>query len=267
MSNFNCCYVNDKVLTQEQWDAKGDDEMIIVRYFKETVVTENGETREDYGFIFTTKTLIKNLEKCHLEMNTEGIVLCLDGTFRLCINGYVLLLFGTDHPNLSGPHSHSFVPFGFAFCRAETTIANRWLIEGIITCFKIFVLKDEFAVVNVVAAIIDHSAAIRAALITLFPMIVILSCWAHVIRNARKNAAGYFDCIDDDGASHKKPYVPNGVSFFDEHIHPILCRIHLATNINQFNNLVIAFENKFSTICPEFVQLFVSENCSEDWNG
>ena len=107
--------------------------------FEEAVKQDLGPDLLSVGFVCTTKNILtKNLGNCYRVMNSEGIIACLDGTWRLLINGWPLLIFGTDLVKLgkenSEGDSHTFVPFGFCFCRAETERegkcgVNKWYFK------------------------------------------------------------------------------------------------------------------------------------------
>ena len=242
---------------------------MVLSWFEEIYKQEDGVEILSIGFNFTTKNIMyNNMLGCYRVMNDEGIILCIDGTWRLVINGWPLLIIGTDFMNTENEHSHSFAPFGFCFCRAETEKANIELISSIIAAFKKFILEDIEANFNVIGGILDHSNAIRNALLHCFPHIVIMSCWAHVLRNARIISGKRYDVRDDKNVIiGKEPYVTGGTATFDDLLHPIIVRIHLAANDFQFENLVAAFKRKFYPICPAFVDHFIAVNCSKEWRN
>jgi hypothetical protein len=252
----------------EDWNR-----LIIIHYFEEEVVVDDAsvggaaaKTGMSIGIVFTTKRLlIEHFKPCYDAQNREGLVVSLDGTWRLVVGDRPLLVFGADYL-CEESQSHSFVPWCFCWSKSENLFATDALISKFVLACNLFIFKDTDEPINVKVGIIDHSAALRAALVKNFPHIYIVSCWAHLSRNARTVAGQSYD-DESSGLKLKIPYVVGGKNFFDEEIMPYLRRMHLSQTESEFDSFTDALRAKFGTICPRFIDRFTEENCSPDWKG
>ena len=241
------------------------DRIIILHYFEEEVVlVDDAKTGMSIGIVFTTKRLLMDhFKPAYDAQNKEGLVVSLDGTWRLVVGDRPLLVFGSDYL-CEKSQSHSFVPWCFCWSKSENIVATDFLISKFVNACNLFILSDTDDAINVLVGIIDHSAALRAALVKNFPHIYIVSCWAHLSRNARTVAGQSYE---DESSGLKIPFITGGKVFFDNEIFPYLQRMHMSQTESEFDSFVDALKTKFSTYCPKFIDRFIDENCSPDWKG
>lgn len=136
--------------------------IMTLRKFAIDEISETGEHVACVGFSFTSRNLMENFYNCYTVQNEEGIVFCIDGTYKLVVNGWVLLAFGTDlcvQPRMGS--AHSFIPFGFVFCKSESRLAFEVSISSHWEALKVFYALPEATMLNVICCVQDHSEAIR----------------------------------------------------------------------------------------------------------
>lgn len=120
---------------------------------------KNGELVKCVGFCLTSKRLSLNGYNTYLACNSEGIVIAVDGTYKLTINGWPLLLLGTDQALDDNKMKHSFIPFGLAWVMSEPQLAYEKLLNSYLDSLRVF-----FAVegnINIAVGLCDHADAIK----------------------------------------------------------------------------------------------------------
>lgn len=108
---------------------------------------------------------MRNGYKSYLTCNGEGIVLSVDGTYKLSVNEWPLLILGTDQCLESTMMKHSMLPILFAWVMSEPQHAYEALMQAYIDSLMTFfgVVGD----INVATGICDHADAIRYSQIRL----------------------------------------------------------------------------------------------------
>ena len=107
---------------------------IIIGEFNQAAQNDEGKLVPCQGFIGSSKAMLNNLEKL-AAAQPEGIILYLDGTYKLLINGWVLILLGgvTLKFSPTGISSHSFVPVLECITRSECEPAFAALFQTFCT--------------------------------------------------------------------------------------------------------------------------------------
>ena len=133
----------------------------VVGEFDQSAINDEGETVPCHGFIGTSKIMLDNIKLLSLAQ-PDGLVLYIDGTYKLLTNGWVLILLGgvTLKINNSGDCSHSFVPILECLTRSECEPA----FAAIYKCFC--KMADEYSNIALKVSVImqDHCQASANAL-------------------------------------------------------------------------------------------------------
>ena len=126
---------------------------------------------------------------------TNGVDLADDGTYKLMLNDWVLIVIGIRYlsrksdirANYRGDEefSHSFLPVIYGLSKSESTLAYSRCFESFNKVFHTFFPSSSFRVHSVT---MDHSWAIRNGAVAAFgDEIRIISCWVHVLRKCKEN--------------------------------------------------------------------------------
>jgi len=142
-------------------DAVPMDRFVVLGQFNQSATNDEGETVQCQGFIASNKMMLDNIQLLHVAQ-PDGLVLYLDGTYKLLDNGWVLILLGGVTLNVSayGECSHSFVPILHCLTRSECEPAFA-------AVFKTFTqLADEYAgiILKIDVVMQDHCQASANAL-------------------------------------------------------------------------------------------------------
>lgn len=133
----------------------------VVGSFDQSAINDDGDTVPCHGFIGTSKVMLDNIKLLSLAQ-PDGLVLYIDGTYKLLTNGWVLILLGgvTLKMNNSGECSHSFVPILECLTRSECEPA----FSAIYKCFC--KVADEYSNIALKVAVVmqDHCQASANAL-------------------------------------------------------------------------------------------------------
>lgn len=128
------------------------------------------------------------------------------GTYKLSDNGWVLLAVGTDiiRDETRERSDHSFIPFLFGWTRAESAACYHALFLQLLLCLAFFYnVPVDFLKSKVKFVVMDRSSSILAGAKPVFPLIEVLSCYAHFIRKVGdKNVL-----LQDTGSLSKLDYM------------------------------------------------------------
>ena len=133
-----------------------EEKYFIIREFDQ--LARNDEDREVpcQGFIGSNKRMLNNLSKL-VSVQPDRLILYLDGTYKLLINGWVLILLGgvTLKQSVSGAISHSFVPVLECITRSECEPAFAALFSAFCD------VADKYAAVRLKISVVvqDHCQA------------------------------------------------------------------------------------------------------------
>ena len=157
--------------------------------------TQNGLDIVSQGFVFSSKYLLEQFYS-RLTLMPKGIALLLDGTFKLIVNGWVLLVLGMEvivrgssgKDNFGGNESfvHSCRPIVFAVFRAENCVSVVEMLKALEIFhdnwkLSLLPLKD-----RILSVTIDHSEPLRKGCLEFLGVDKIIDCYAHMIRNLKK---------------------------------------------------------------------------------
>eukprot|EP00644_Phytophthora_capsici_P013284 jgi/Phyca11/101126/e_gw1.5.410.1 len=143
------------------------DELIVLHTFQEKL----SDDEVSLGILFTNRRLFRNLLFAREGHRHHGIVVSVDGTYRLHHGGWTLVPFGTVGVIYDSRHgySHRFFPIAYLFVRSETTKSYDEDIRNKCVDFLGWSLKVQFGT-------LDHADCIAAAFKMNWPNIVLLSC-------------------------------------------------------------------------------------------
>ncbi|ETP24493.1 hypothetical protein F441_02512, partial [Phytophthora nicotianae CJ01A1] len=145
------------------------DELIVLHTFQEKL----SDDEVSLGVLFTSRRLFRNLLFARKGHRHHGIVVSVDGTYRLHHGGWTLVPFGTVGVIYDSRHgySHRFFPIAYLFVRSETTKSYDELfkvIQNKCVDFLGWSLKVQFGT-------LDHADCVAAAFKMNWPNIVLLS--------------------------------------------------------------------------------------------
>jgi len=174
-------YGNNKlVTTKEEFDALGEDDLIVLQVFDKEVFDNSTKSNvRCYGFAYTSKNIIQNAcrqnedDKC----NTPR---CMDTSFNLDKEGWAHYSYGCNHLRRAadGKMRHQFRPFSFGINRTEVGSFYEMLIASTDNFVKTFYHLDIHATITC----IDHNAGGAKAILDTAGEVTL--CWPHIIRTA-----------------------------------------------------------------------------------
>ena len=148
------------------------DKYFIIGEFDQLAKNDEDKEVPCQGFIGSSKSILNNLTKL-TQAQPDGLVLYLDGTYKLLINGWVLILLGgvTIKLTSAGAYSHSFVPILECITRSECEPAFSALFRAL--CL----VADKYATMTLKISVLvqDHcqasANAVRNTLQRLLPQV------------------------------------------------------------------------------------------------
>jgi hypothetical protein len=168
---------------------KSTDPIVIDSY-----VSMNESNKQTVGCVVSCKKLIHTFIEFLDSCGNNGLDLAIDGTYKLIINNWVIIVLGTrylsrssdENPNTSTEeYTHSFVPFVFGLCQSESKESFECLFNSL---YKIVHQFYPGKYLKVHSIIMDHSAPCRSGAVSIFGEdVIVLSCWVHVLRNCKKH--------------------------------------------------------------------------------
>ena len=106
-------YINSKIISScEAYNSFNSDTECFLLHSFDYNTTYQKEHLTTSGFVFTNKVFMNNINKC-IYAQPSGLRLSWDGTYKICQNGWKLILFGSTGIiiNENGLITHHFVPF------------------------------------------------------------------------------------------------------------------------------------------------------------
>ncbi|KAE8966064.1 hypothetical protein PR002_g28483 [Phytophthora rubi] len=189
--------------------------MIILDEFEHTS-TDGGKEIESMGIIVTTRALFSNVRQAVQDQGPD-LVMSTDGTYRLHFGGWTLVdCGGISVETSSSGFVQRFRPWLYMFVRTECTYAYQRMFAALVKYASLFYGVD----VSVRSASIDHSDAIASALAIVWPAVEVLTCWEHLLRQARKQTK-----------------LTNRKDFVKEFVQPHLRLLHASRSLRQFRAL------------------------------
>jgi hypothetical protein len=114
-------YINSKIIaSSEAYNSlNSNTECFILHSFDYNTTCQNQQLTTS-GFVFTNKILMNNIIKC-TAAQPSGLRLSWDGTYKICQNGWTLILFGSTGIRIAenGLIAHHIVPFSCTLTRTE----------------------------------------------------------------------------------------------------------------------------------------------------
>lgn len=79
------------------------DNLLVLRVFEHTFITESGESDQSIGIVFTSRRLFDNVRRAIEGQSGDGggVLGAVDGTYKLHYGQWVLATFGTYSTNCS----------------------------------------------------------------------------------------------------------------------------------------------------------------------
>ena len=149
IENVDCTLDDDKILIAKLW------------------VTPN-----KYQLVITTKNMLKLLSYGEL-------VLCMDSAYKCLWNRWPVHIIGAMDKH------HHFHPVGYMFCSNEDADSHTIFVQSLVNAYeKLFGSQPD-----VKCSLNDNCDAIFKAFSTVFPLVFMLNCFAHmIVRNLPKYA-------------------------------------------------------------------------------
>ncbi|GMF33043.1 unnamed protein product [Phytophthora lilii] len=175
------CQSRDVLEQPDPDDFPRMNELIVLERIQD-YFTEGDKEIPTLGLIFTSQALFGNVKKA-VEAQGTSLAMSTDGTYRIHCLGWTLVDAGGISVEWeTTEHVHRFRPWLYMFVRTECSLAYERMFATLVTCAKRFFDIN----VKVATCRIDHSSAIASALKTVWPEVAILSCWEHLLAQARK---------------------------------------------------------------------------------
>jgi len=237
---------------KEHLDNYDKSSLIIVKEFTQN--KNYGNNIDTFnGFVFTSRKMIEDIDLA-IKLQPHGIRLMSDGTYKLILGGYCILITGTVDIKVSnnGEYSHTFRPFLFALASSENTEAYVALFQALkdLTTWAINGHPPFIAPVHCQ----DRCDAARNAFKNVFhpntnDAYVIKPCYVHLIRNIQQNRSKMLK-----------------TSFYDE-VLTDMDHMHHCKNDKIFklmtSQIIKSWKNKGEI---DFTNWFISELLHDNWS-
>jgi len=174
------CSSRAQFMATEGTAGRRMDEMIVLDAFS-FEGQEDGEGTS-FGVVVTTRRVFRNVLSSVRDQ--PGSLLCAtDGTYKLHFGGWTVVDCGSVALSWSrGKYVHRFIPWVYMFVRTESKAAYARMFEVVCDRARMFLGVE----VQVSFGSLDHSDAIAAAFIEVWPEVTLITCWPHMARNARQ---------------------------------------------------------------------------------
>lgn len=153
-------------------------ELLVLNTFEHSVEAGVVST----GLVITSRAVFAKVLKTH-DNQGDSAVCATDGTYKLHFGEWVLVDCGTVAAGYErGGFVRQFRPWAYLFVRSECAFAYTSLFSTIQQCAENFNRID----LQLAWTTINHTSAIALTLRTVWPRINVVTCWPHLIRQARK---------------------------------------------------------------------------------
>jgi hypothetical protein len=188
-------FINLKTVkaNSEEYHKLDDNEYFVVSSNEFESIDDKGEACSCAGFTLTSKDMINNLENAIETSHEQGLVLCVDGSYKLIIGNWVIIIVGStviifevDGSQSDASDHLSFRPHFMQVTMVEKKPAYDSLFETMVTVAKDFLGVDLF----VAKVIMDHCYPSYNAVTNVLRQIDgtptdIVDCSVHIKRNVR----------------------------------------------------------------------------------